>query len=185
MDVLDEYSDTLGARLATLMRPLIDQDLSVVFYDLTTLSVTGQTDLEENVRAYGRSKSGLVERQFMLSLVQTAEGLPIAHEVNPGNTAEAKTLLPMIRSLLARYPLKRVAGGLHFAREGIRLSRHLDVGHDANVLAQVERLALDVDGRDRRHLLQQGTNLLRGLLLKIFHWINGFQQTLKISLLVK
>lgn len=108
MDVLDEYSDTLGANLATLMRPLIDQDLSVVFYDLTTVEVTGQTDLADDVRAYGRAKSGLVERQFMLSLVQTAEGLPIAHEVHPGNTAEAKTLLPMIRGLLARYPLKRV-----------------------------------------------------------------------------
>lgn len=108
MDVLDDYSDTLGARLATLMRPLIDQDLSVVFYDLTTVGVTGQTDLEDDVRAYGRAKSGLIERQFMLSLVQTAEGLPIAHEVHAGNTAEAKTLLPMVRSLLERYPLKRV-----------------------------------------------------------------------------
>jgi transposase len=28
--------------------------------------------------------------------------------MHPGNTAEAKTLLPMIRGLLARYPLKRV-----------------------------------------------------------------------------
>lgn len=108
MDVLDEYSDKLNTRLATLMRPLIDQDLSVVFYDLTTVAVTGQTDLEDDVRAYGLAKSGLIERQFMLSLVQTAEGLPIAHEVHPGNTAEAKTLLPMIRGLLARYPLKRV-----------------------------------------------------------------------------
>ena len=54
------------------------------------------------------STASLVERQFMLSLVQTAEGLPIAHEVHPGNTAEAKTLLPMITALLARYPLKRV-----------------------------------------------------------------------------
>jgi transposase len=87
---------------------LIDQDLSVVFYDLTTVAVTGQTDLDDDVRAYGLAKSGLIERQFMLSLVQTAEGLPIAHEVHPGNTAEAKTLLPMIRGLLARYPLKRV-----------------------------------------------------------------------------
>ncbi len=108
MDVLDEYSEPLGDRLSTLMRPLIDQDLSVVFYDLTTVGVTGQTDLEEDVRAYGRAKSGLVERQFMLSLVQTAEGLPIAHEVHSGNTAEAKTLLPMIRGLLQRYPLRRV-----------------------------------------------------------------------------
>ncbi len=30
MDVIDEGSDALGARLATLMRPLIDEDLSVV-----------------------------------------------------------------------------------------------------------------------------------------------------------
>ena len=108
MDVIDAHSDKLGERLGLLMRPLIDQDLSVVFYDLTTVAVTGQTDLEDDVRAYGMAKSGLVERQFMLSLVQTAEGLPIAHEVHPGNTAEAKTLLPMIRGLLARYPLKRV-----------------------------------------------------------------------------
>ena len=108
MDLLDEHSDKLNSKLATLMRPLIDQDLSVVFYDLTTVAVTGQTKLDDDVRAYGMAKSGLVERQFMLSLVQTAEGLPIAHEVHPGNTAEAKTLLPMIRGLLARYPLKRV-----------------------------------------------------------------------------
>jgi hypothetical protein len=74
MDVLDEHSEKLGDRLATLMRPLIDQDLSVVFYDLTTVSVTGQTDVEDDVRAYGLAKSGLIERQFMLSLVQTAAG---------------------------------------------------------------------------------------------------------------
>ena len=108
MDVMDEHSDALGARLATLMRPLIDEDLSVVFYDLTTVEVAGQAVVGDDVRAYGLSKSGLVARQFMLSLVQTAEGLPIAHEVHPGNIAEAKTLLPMIKSLLARYPLKRM-----------------------------------------------------------------------------
>ena len=108
MDVLDEHSAALGSRLATLTRPLIDEDLSVVFYDLTTVEVCGATEMTDDVRAFGLSKSGLVARQFMLSLVQTAEGLPIAHEVHPGNTAEAKTLLPMIKSLLVRYPLKRV-----------------------------------------------------------------------------
>jgi hypothetical protein len=138
MDVLDEYSDTLGARLATLMRPLIDQDLSVVFYDLTTVEVTGQTAMEDDVRAYGRAKSGLVERQFMLSLVQTAEGLPIAHAVHPGNTAEAKTLLPMIRGLLERYPLKRV---VLVADRGL-----LSVGN-IEALAQLQA-QLNKDGRE-------------------------------------
>jgi len=108
MDVLDEHSAALGTRLATLMRPLIDEELSVVFYDLTTVPVCGEAVVSNDVRAFGQSKSGHMERQFVLSLVQTAEGLPIAHEVHPGHVAEAKTLLPMIKSLLARYPLKRV-----------------------------------------------------------------------------
>ena len=81
---------------------MIGQDLSAVFYEVTKGAVTGQTDLEDDVRAYGIARADLVERQFMLSLVQTAEGLPIAHEVHPGHTAEAQTLLPMIRGLLAR-----------------------------------------------------------------------------------
>ena len=138
MDVLDEHSDALAVKLATLMRPLIDQDLSVVFYDLTTIGVAGHSDLADDVRAYGRAKSSLVERQFMLSLVQTAEGLPVAHEVHPGNTAEAKTLLPMIRSLLARYPLKRV---VLVADRGL-----LSVGN----IEELEKLQtqLKKDGRD-------------------------------------
>jgi hypothetical protein len=32
-----------------------------------------------------------VARQFVLSLVQIAGGLPIVHEVHPGNTAAAKS----------------------------------------------------------------------------------------------
>ncbi len=136
--MLDEHSDKLNSKLATLMRPLIDQDLSVVFYDLTTVAVTGQTKLDDDVRAYGMAKSGLVERQFMLSLVQTAEGLPIAHEVHPGNTAEAKTLLPMIRGLLARYPLKRV---VLIADRGLLSTANID---ELNKLqAQLKK-----DGRD-------------------------------------
>lgn len=108
MDVVDEHHEALRNRMAVLMRPLIDQDLSLVFYDLTTVKATGTSEVQGDVRAHGKAKSGLIERQFMLSLVQTADGLPIDHQVHPGNTAEAPTLLPMIRELVTRYPLKRV-----------------------------------------------------------------------------
>jgi hypothetical protein len=108
MDVIDDHAEAINERLALLMRPLIDQELSVVFYDLTTVKVHGEAVVERDVRDFGKSKAGGVARQFVLSLVQTADGLPIAHEVHPGNTAEAKTLLPMIRSLLERWPLKPI-----------------------------------------------------------------------------
>ena len=142
MDVIDEHSEALGERLAGLMRPLIDQDLSVVFYDLTTVQVTGESVQDGDVRAFGRGKSGLIERQFMLSLVQTAEGLPIAHEVHPGNTAEAKTLLPMITSLLARYPLKRV---VLIADRGLLSVNNLDelAALQAALRAQGREVAVD------------------------------------------
>ncbi len=133
MDVFDDHSEAIGERLAGLMRPLIDQDLSVVFYDLSTVQAEGESVVTDDVRAFGRGKLGLLERQFMLSLVQTAEGLPIAHEVHPGNTAEAKTVLPMITSLLKRYPLKRV---VLVADRGLLSVANLDGAGRAASLAQ-------------------------------------------------
>ena len=44
----------------------------------------------------------------MLGVVQTADGLPIFHEVFAGNTAEVKTLKPTLEKVLARFPIKRV-----------------------------------------------------------------------------
>ncbi len=92
MDTLAERADALQRSLSVLLRPLIDQELSVVFYDLTTVGVEGATELPGEVRDYGMSKDGGIARQFMLGVVQTAERLPIAHRVWQGNTGEAVTL---------------------------------------------------------------------------------------------
>jgi transposase len=40
----------------------------------------------------------------MLGIVQTADGLPIYHQVFEGNTAEAPTLLPTVDQVLSRFP---------------------------------------------------------------------------------
>jgi hypothetical protein len=108
MDTLAERADALQRSLSVLLRPLIDQELSVVFYDLTTVGVEGATELPGDVRDYGMSKDGGIARQFMLGVVQTAEGLPIAHRVWQGNTGEAVTLEPVIKDVLAHYPVRRV-----------------------------------------------------------------------------
>jgi hypothetical protein len=50
------------------------------------------------------SKDGVIARQFMLGVVQTADGLPIHHEVFAGNTGESPTLMPTLHSVLARFP---------------------------------------------------------------------------------
>jgi len=89
--------------VAHLLRPLIDDELSVVFYDLTTTRAAGLSEQAGDVRRFGMSKEGLIARQFMLGVVQTADGLPMYHEVFEGNTAEAPTLKPTLERVLGRY----------------------------------------------------------------------------------
>ncbi|KAI5912380.1 IS1634 family transposase, partial [Thauera sp. 2A1] len=104
LDALMDHQDEVDAVVAGLLRPLIDQDLSVVFYDLTTIRSEGLSQQPGDVRQYGMAKEGLIARQFMLGVVQTAEGLPIYHEVFDGNTAETRTLLPTLSKVLERFP---------------------------------------------------------------------------------
>lgn len=104
MDALMDHQDAVDDCVARLLRPLIDEDLSVVFYDLTTIRAQGLSEQEGDVRHFGLSKEGLVARQFMLGVVQTADGMPIYHEVFAGNTAEAPTLEPTLHKVMKRYP---------------------------------------------------------------------------------
>ena len=107
MDALINRQMAVDEVVAGLLRPLIDQDLSVVFYDLTTIRTEGLSSVEDDIRQFGMAKEGLIARQFMLGVVQTSDGLPIYHEVLAGNTAESPTLLTTLQTVLTRYPTIR------------------------------------------------------------------------------
>lgn len=104
MDALMDSQDAVDDVVAKLLRPLVDQDLSMAFYDMTTIRAEGLTTMKGDVRKFGMAKEGLIARQFMLGVVQTSEGLPIYHEVFDGNTAETKTLLPILKKVMDRFP---------------------------------------------------------------------------------
>ncbi len=106
-DALIDRQREVEALLARRLRPLIDHALSVVFYDLTAIRVEGRVNLADDLRQFGLAKEGLIARQCLLGVVQTAGGLPIYHQVLAGNTAETKTLLPALRTVLERFPSVR------------------------------------------------------------------------------
>ena len=108
MDALVEHRDEVEQVLAALLRPMVDRDLAVVFYDMTTIRAEGLSNETGDVRHFGMSKEGLIARQVMLGVVQTADGLPLYHEVFDGNTAEVTTLKSVIEKIVARFPVKRV-----------------------------------------------------------------------------
>jgi hypothetical protein len=109
MDALMDRAEAVEARIARQIRPMLDQQLSVVFYDLTTVRIHGAAELPGDVRAFGLNKeSGGIARQFVLGVVQSAEGLPLMHTVHAGNVAETRTLKAMLDAVLQRFAVERV-----------------------------------------------------------------------------
>lgn len=109
MDALMDNAVEIEDLMAEQMRPLLDQQLSVVFYDLTTVRIHGEARLEDDLRWHGMNKeTGNIARQFVLGVVQSAEGLPLMHTVHPGNVAETKTMQSMLAQVLQRFPVERV-----------------------------------------------------------------------------
>ncbi len=109
MDALMDRAERVELELARQIRPLVDQDLAVVFYDLTTVRIHGEGEVADDLGAFGMNKErGGIARQFVLGVVQTAEGLPLMHTVHSGNVAETKTLQAMLQTVLARFPIQRV-----------------------------------------------------------------------------
>jgi transposase len=108
MDALEEHQEEVERVMSGLLRPLLDQDLAVVFYDMTTIRAEGLSQQDGDVRQFGMSKEGIIARQFMLGVIQTAEGIPLYHEVFDGNTAEVTTLKPTLEKVIQRFPVKRV-----------------------------------------------------------------------------
>ena len=103
LDALIDHQQAVDDLVAQQISPLVDQDMSLVFYDLTTIRAAGLSEQDGDVRRYGMAKEGLIARQFMLGVVRTAEGLPIYHEVFDGNQAESPTLIPTLEKVLARF----------------------------------------------------------------------------------
>lgn len=71
----------------------------------------------------GRAQIVHVGRQFALGVVQTAQGLPIGHEIFEGNVAETRTLAPVVyRALRERL---KAAGSTHSPEDLLRSLRQI------------------------------------------------------------
>ena len=109
MDALMDHADAVQTRVAAQLKPMLDQQLSVVFYDLTTIRIHGEGEVAHDVRAFGLNKqTGGIARQFVLGVVQSAEGLPLMHTVRAGNVSETTTLTAMLEAVLQRFAIERV-----------------------------------------------------------------------------
>ena len=100
-DVLLAHKDALFSHLTTRWRDLFNANFDVLLYDLTStyFEINASDVAEGDKRRHGYSRDKRPDcPQVVIALVVTPDGLPLAYEVLPGNTADCTTL----RMFLAR-----------------------------------------------------------------------------------
>jgi Transposase DDE domain len=105
-NLLLAHKDALFSHLAQRWRDLFNADFDVLLYDLTsTYFEVNAADLPEGTkRRHGYSRDKRPDcPQLVIALVVTPEGLPLAYEVLPGNTADSKTLRTFLSKIEKQY----------------------------------------------------------------------------------
>jgi hypothetical protein len=100
------HKDALFSHLTQRWRDLFNADFDVLLYDLTsTYFEVNASDLpEDSKRRHGYSRDKRPDcPQLVIALVVTTEGLPLAYEVLPGNTADSKTLRTFLSKIEQLY----------------------------------------------------------------------------------
>src|SRR5512132_2128908 len=79
---------------------------TLVIYDVTTLYF--ETDDGDGFREPGFSKERRLEPQITVGLLTDARGFPLQVHAFEGNTAETKTILPVLEAFMAAHRLPEV-----------------------------------------------------------------------------
>src|SRR6266404_3464302 len=105
-DRLLAHKEALFAHLTARWRDLFNARFDVLLYDLTSIYFeVDAADLPEDAkRRHGYSRDKRPDcPQLVIALVVTTEGLPLAYEVLPGNTADSKTLRTFLSKIEKQY----------------------------------------------------------------------------------
>lgn len=109
LSVLSKESDYIQAQVFRNSLGAIGRDTSVIYYDCSNfffeieqadmLQKNPDGKLELGLRQYGHSKEHRPNPIVQMGLFMDRNGLPLAFCINPGNTAETKTLVPLEKKL--------------------------------------------------------------------------------------
>lgn len=112
LDFLVDYKDAIETAYFEENRDLFSQPLDLVLFDTTSVYYWGKQDTppnETDLLQYGFSKDGKGNlKQLIVGVLMTSSGVPIAHEVFPGNTADVKSFASIINTVKTKYQLERV-----------------------------------------------------------------------------
>lgn len=108
LDLLYEHKEDIEQGLFWHQRDLLNSDIDVVLYDLTTLRFESTREDLGQLRRFGYSKERRSDcTQVVLGLLVDTEGIPLGFEVYPGNTFEGSTLKDIVKRMREKFRVRR------------------------------------------------------------------------------
>ena len=98
LDVLDQESDYIQAKLYETSSQYHPRDTSILYYDCTNYFF--EIEEEDEIRKYGKSKEHRPNPIVQMGLFLDADGIPLAYHIDSGNTNEQKTLKPLEKKII-------------------------------------------------------------------------------------
>ena len=109
LDYLSDYSQQIQASIYQQGRNLFNQQLDVVFFDVTTFYFDSSKEQAGSLRQKGFSKDGKIGKtQVLFGLLIDKDKLPIGYELYSGDRFEGHLFEPALAQLKDRYQIDKV-----------------------------------------------------------------------------
>ncbi|WP_282926623.1 IS1634 family transposase [Helcococcus kunzii] len=144
LEFLFKQKDNLQKYLHKKVCEMTDRDLSVCFYDVTTMFF--ESVEQDALKRFGFSKDNKVNNvQVVLGLLIDKNGIPVYYDLFPGNTSDFRTLEPILEKLKKDFNVKKMIltadRGLNSKRNLAILRRH---GYDYIIAYKIRTATKDI-----------------------------------------
>ena len=124
LDVLADHKEEIEKHLYWHDRNLLNAQVDVVLYDLTTLRFESVREDIGLLRRFGYSKERRSDcTQVVLGLLVAPDGTPLGFAVYPGNTFEGKTVADIVQKMRGKFNVRPI---FHWTDR--RIIGHLTLG---------------------------------------------------------
>ena len=109
LNILSKYNEVIQQQIYQTGRNLFNNQLDVVFYDVTTFYFQSDIVKEEELRQMGFGKDGKIGKtQILFSMMIDKDKNPIGYQIFKGDTYEGDTFEKALEVLKIRYNINKV-----------------------------------------------------------------------------
>ena len=106
LSVLNEWLEKIQAFVYAQSNRLVTRNTSILYFDCSNFFF--EIEEEDEFRKYGASKEHRPNPIVQMGLFMDGNGLPLAFDLNPGNTNEQITLKPLEEKVLKDFKLSKI-----------------------------------------------------------------------------